>query len=225
MVVEKAGPKRSICISLVPYTIFVAANFNPQFYTLVPASALLGLFAGFLWIASGIYITRLAVGYSRLVGEEESTIIARFNGIFYMMFTSSQIWGNLVSSLVLHRDYQDNNNTTDHTSSMAEMVTYATNYSTLLPTGEPQNHTQSCGAVYCSLGHNVTSHEVAPPQTLVYILLTALGCCSILGLLITLIGLDRNADAEQEGRTQIKLQIELQIFTYSIYILRVHFHL
>jgi hypothetical protein len=38
--------------------------------------------------------------YAELIGDKAEIIIIRFFGIFYMLFQSSQVWGNLISSTI-----------------------------------------------------------------------------------------------------------------------------
>jgi len=55
--------------------------------------------AGPLWSAQSTYLTTLAVGDGDTTSA--AATIARFNGVFGGLMQTNQIWGNLVSSLVL----------------------------------------------------------------------------------------------------------------------------
>ncbi|XP_072163516.1 protein unc-93 homolog A-like [Diadema setosum] len=83
------------------YALYSAANFYPVAYTLIPAAGLLGLAASPFWAAVGTYITTSAIQLADVTDAVPETIINRFNGIFFCFFQSAQVWGNLISSLVL----------------------------------------------------------------------------------------------------------------------------
>ncbi|KAI8520862.1 Protein unc-93 A [Branchiostoma belcheri] len=61
------------------------------------APVVMGLFA------NGAYLTELAIKYAQVSKENLSVVITRFFGIFFGIFQTSQIWGNLISSLVLQQ--------------------------------------------------------------------------------------------------------------------------
>ncbi len=46
-------------------------------------------------------MTELGGFYSRLTGDASEGVVNKFFGIFFAMFQSSQIWGNIISSTVL----------------------------------------------------------------------------------------------------------------------------
>eukprot|EP01102_Stenamoeba_stenopodia_P002527 TRINITY_DN1236_c0_g1_i1.p1 TRINITY_DN1236_c0_g1~~TRINITY_DN1236_c0_g1_i1.p1 ORF type:complete len:472 (+),score=74.47 TRINITY_DN1236_c0_g1_i1:70-1485(+) len=102
LIVSWLGSKYSIVLAFVFQCLFVAANIKPTWYTLIPASALLGFGAAFLWAAEGSYLTWCALSYARMRGEtDEKSTQGLFNGIFFGIFQMTQIIGNLLSSLVL----------------------------------------------------------------------------------------------------------------------------
>ncbi|XP_071482234.1 protein unc-93 homolog A-like [Diadema antillarum] len=84
------------------YVLYTAANFYPVVYTLIPAAVLLGIAASPFWAAASTYMTTSAIQQAHVTGDVPETIINRFNGIFFCFFQSAQVWGNLISSLVLH---------------------------------------------------------------------------------------------------------------------------
>ncbi|XP_019639319.1 PREDICTED: uncharacterized protein LOC109481218 [Branchiostoma belcheri] len=97
------GLKWTITGSMMSYVIFTIANYWLEFYTLIPASVLVGAAAACLWAANGAYLTELAIKYAQVSKENLSVVITRFFGIFFGIFQTSQIWGNLISSLVLQQ--------------------------------------------------------------------------------------------------------------------------
>ena len=155
------GPKWGIVTGLGAQVLFTAANFYPKFFTLVPASIILGLASGPMWIAQGVYITQLATDYADLIMDEVGVYISRFNGIFFLILQSSQIAGNLVSSLVLF----SGSNT---------------------PETNTTNTSGQCGASFCHFDSNngSSSHSTQPSQHMVYLLLGIYAGCSVAGLLL-----------------------------------------
>ncbi len=100
VVIRALGTKWTIVVGLTSYILYTAANFYPEFYTLIPAAALLGVAAGPLWAAQGTYLTTLAISLSDYINDVPETVINQFNGIFFLFFQSNQIWGNLLSSVI-----------------------------------------------------------------------------------------------------------------------------
>eukprot|EP00760_Papus_ankaliazontas_P021814 PhM_4_TR18741/c7_g1_i1/m.1527 len=86
------GPKNMLVFGAVAYTAFQIANVYPEPYTLYPLSAVLGVGAAMIWTSQGVYQT--------LCSTPEST--GRHSGIFFMIFQTSQIIGNLASSVIMH---------------------------------------------------------------------------------------------------------------------------
>ena len=83
------------------YLFYIAANILPRYSTLIPAACLLGMFACGLWSAKCTYLTELAYMNAELTGENGEAMVNKFFGIFFAMFQTSQIIGNLISSMVL----------------------------------------------------------------------------------------------------------------------------
>ncbi|XP_033638068.1 protein unc-93 homolog A-like [Asterias rubens] len=98
------GMKWTIAAATLCYAVYIAANFYPSWATLIPTSALLGLSAAPLWAAKSTYVTTIGKRYALISGNTENAIINRFFGIFFLFFQSSQVLGNLISSLVLRQD-------------------------------------------------------------------------------------------------------------------------
>jgi MFS family permease len=105
-VVGSFGPKYTMVISSIFVCFFVMAHVKPSWFTLMPASASVGLWCAFMWTAQGVYITECAVGYAASKrGMDLSTALNTFNGIFWGLYQSNQIMGNIVSSIVLRNGH------------------------------------------------------------------------------------------------------------------------
>ena len=88
------------------YFGYFAANFYPRHYLLLPLSVMLGALAGPMWSAQATYVTTLALTFAqhRRLAESSDETINKFMGIFFGFFRSSQIWGNIISALVLAKN-------------------------------------------------------------------------------------------------------------------------
>ncbi|XP_076111927.1 protein unc-93 homolog A-like [Mytilus galloprovincialis] len=99
-VIAHLGCKWTVALSMWCYIVYMALNFYAVWETIIPASIIVGLGAATLWSAKCSYLTQLAVWYARLTGASKDDVINRFFGFFFMIFQTSQIWGNLISSTV-----------------------------------------------------------------------------------------------------------------------------
>lgn len=114
LVLKKLTCKWTMVVSVLCYSSYIAAQFYPRRYTLLPGAILVGLGAAPLWSAKCTYLTQLGNYLSRHLGEAAEPLISRFFGIFFLFFQSSQIFGNLIAYLVLHPGQSaDNQNETD----------------------------------------------------------------------------------------------------------------
>jgi hypothetical protein len=143
VVIKTFGVKTVILISWTCHAIYVGANFYSTWATLIPASILLGLVSGPLWVSQCMYIASHAYAYAHRCKLDPASILSEFNGVFVTLYQMTQIGGNLISSLVFYQD--DSNNTT-------------------------VNITKLCGAADCPMSENAT--RITPPaEDMVYILL------------------------------------------------------
>ena len=156
IIVKQTGYKWAMFACFCAQCLFSATNFYPRFYTLGPACFLLGLTIGPFWTAQGMFITTLAVKYGGYADINPSIVINRFNGMFYMFWQSSQIWGNLISSQIFTSP-----------DDVIWNVSYRIN--------------ETCGAAFCHFPNNTAFPLVdAPGRKEFYTLLGVyLGCCVV----------------------------------------------
>lgn len=69
-------------------------------FTLIPTSMILGLGAAPLWSAKCTYLTVAGNLYAQKVGKIGKYIVTQYFGIFFLIYRSSGVWGNLIASLV-----------------------------------------------------------------------------------------------------------------------------
>ena len=203
-IVNCMRPKSAIVLSMHGNLASVLANFYPTFYTLVPASAILGFTMAILWTAQGTYITSLAITYAALTNKSHDAILGLFIGFFLFLVQIAQILGNLISSSVFMlemsgtRQIHDTHKyTADQNASIFDNPDVK-----FLPLLSPGNDSldqmasqaNQCGAAYChsyKIDHAQEGTEL--DQHTLYILLgifTALTMISILVLAICLNKLD-----------------------------------
>ncbi|KAL0882970.1 hypothetical protein ABMA27_016462 [Loxostege sticticalis] len=101
LVIKWFGTKWAIALSFVAYMPYIAAQLYPRFWTLIPTGLLLGLAGGPLWCAKCMYLSVVSEAQSKISTVTAEALLVRFFGLFFMIFQISQVWGNLVSSLVL----------------------------------------------------------------------------------------------------------------------------
>ncbi|CAF2407648.1 unnamed protein product [Rotaria sp. Silwood2] len=86
------GLKWALVLCQIPYLLYVAANYYPKAYLMYPAAALVGLGAAPLWTSKCSYLTDTGTIYAERKHVHKDIIVNRFFG---------QVWGNLISFLVL----------------------------------------------------------------------------------------------------------------------------
>ena len=159
VVIGRVGLKKAFLAAWTAHVVYTASNFYPSFYTLIPSSVLLGAVSGFLWTAQSTYLSICAYSKSGSSGSKSYRVLSRMNGIFFMIFQSTQITGNLTSSFVLQQGGY-----TSH-----------------------GNETRSCGSGDCSSVMGNSTTIVPPDQHVVYVLLGTFLACTVVGLVITLL--------------------------------------
>lgn len=100
-VIRRLTVKWTLCISMLCYAPYIGAQFYPKFYTLVPAGILLGLGAAPMWASKATYLTQVGQVYAKITEQAIDAIIVRFFGFFFLAWQTAELWGNLISSLVL----------------------------------------------------------------------------------------------------------------------------
>ncbi|CAG0902328.1 unnamed protein product, partial [Darwinula stevensoni] len=116
--IERLTAKWTIFACSVVYLGFIAAQFEPTAWTLLPSAAAVGLAAAPLWSAKCTYLTVAGDAYAEVTGQERQAVIMRFFGVFFMLFQGAGIFGNLVSSTVLGIGSSGGRNTTRNVEEM-----------------------------------------------------------------------------------------------------------
>ncbi|XP_053770318.1 protein unc-93 homolog A isoform X3 [Desmodus rotundus] len=177
LLIRTLGCKWTIVAAMSCYVAFSLGNFYASWYTLVPTSILLGLGAAPLWSAQGTYLTTMGNTYAEAAGEAGKDVVTRYFGIFFLVFQSSGVWGNLISSLVFGQT----------------------------PTQGPisEEQLESCGARDCLMATEPNNSTQRPSQELIYILLGIYTGSGVLAVILVALLLDPLKDTRQrsEGET------------------------
>lgn len=178
-IINVLGEKRILVISFVCHVIYTGTNFYPTFLTLLPSSILLGLTAGPMWTSQSVYLADIAYSYADKSGKDGHAVLSKFNGIFFAMFETTQITGNLISSLVFQQG------------------SYNTSVTTNNETVE-----KFCGKFDCPRVVNATDIEEPQPY-IIYILLGIFLVCDVVGVLLTACFLPPLKRQTSKKKTQI----------------------
>jgi hypothetical protein len=100
-IVSILGPRLGMFLGSLCYIALVAANLLPRWYTLLPASAAVGVGAAVLWTSQGIYMSRSAAREAAATGEKVDDVTSRLNGLFFAMFQFNGALGLGVVGLIL----------------------------------------------------------------------------------------------------------------------------
>ncbi|CAF1422833.1 unnamed protein product [Adineta steineri] len=93
------GYKWTIVAGQIGILIYIAANMYPKAILLYPVAAISGIFCSAMWTTQSAYITVLGVDENR---HDNSDIqVNKYFGIFYSVFETAQIWGNLITYFIL----------------------------------------------------------------------------------------------------------------------------
>ncbi|NXQ58864.1 UN93A protein, partial [Anthoscopus minutus] len=175
IVIKKLGCKWTIAISMCCYVAYSLGNFYASWYTLIPTSVILGLGGAPLWSAKCTYLTIAGTLYAEKAGKHAKDIINQYFGVFFLVFQTSGVWGNLISALILSQ------------SSTKEIT---------------EEDLECCGAYNCLTGTTNTSESSRPSNSLIYTLVGVYTASGVLAVLLVSIFLDQiksdQAETEKE---------------------------
>ena len=117
-IVRLLGTKYSLLFGFICHIIYIATNFYPEYYTLVPSSILLGIGSGPVWAGVSTHLATTAITLAPHVMESINVLISKFTGTFFFIFQLTQILGNVASSLILFP--YDGTNTTNSDSDICD---------------------------------------------------------------------------------------------------------
>lgn len=185
VVIKWLGCKWAVAVSFIAYMPFIAAQFYPKLYTLVPAGMMVGFGGGPLWCAKCTYLSVVAEPYAKLSGVSAEVLVVRFFGLFFMFYQMAQIWGNLISSAILSSDLGDlpklSNETTPSLDALISNVTAA-------PTVD---FGATCGVNFCSASASHGNSNLEPPSALkIQVIAGVYLACMAAAVLLVSVGVD-----------------------------------
>lgn len=173
LLIQKLGCKWTIVISMCCYVAFSLGNFYASWYTLIPTSIILGLGAAPLWSAQSTYLTITGNRQAEKEGHAGKDVVTHYFGIFFLIFQSSGVWGNLISSLVFGQT----------------------------PTQEaiPEEHLLTCGAADCQASGSSANITQRPSQELIYTLVGIYTGSGVLAVLLVAVLLEPVREVARGG--------------------------
>ncbi|KAM8952973.1 protein unc-93 homolog A-like [Pelodytes ibericus] len=186
IIIKKIGCKWTIVASMCCYITYSLGNFKPNWYSLIITSAILGFGGGPLWAAKCTYLTTNGIKYAKRTGKEKMDVVNQYFGVFFMIFQSSGVWGNLISSLILVQS------STEETSGN---MSYA-----------------HCGAKNCPGSSDISGNSTAVTpvvsDNIRYILMGTYTGCGVLAVIIVAAFLDQiDLNEEENNEADVKTSI------------------
>ncbi|XP_036318700.1 UNC93-like protein [Rhagoletis pomonella] len=154
LIIRKLTVKWTLVFSMLCYAPYIAFQLFPKFYTLVPAGILVGLGAAPMWASKATYLTQVGQVYAKITEQAVDAIIVRFFGFFFLAWQTAELWGNLISSLVLssgaHGSGGDSNTTTSEDSLKHCGANFCVQSSTGILSRPPDNEIFEISMIYLS---------------------------------------------------------------------------
>ncbi|XP_067097906.1 protein unc-93 homolog A-like [Osmerus mordax] len=172
LVIHYLGCKWTIVACMGCNVMYTVGNFFPGWETLIPSSVVLGLGEAPLWSASSTYLTLAGQIQARQDRSRSQAVINQYFGILFLMYQSSAVWGNLLSSLVFGQDTASVNIT--------------------------EGDLQVCGVGGCMEVSDERFNSTRPDDRLVH---TLMGCylgVGVLAVLLVAVFLDNEVRSEEE---------------------------
>ncbi|XP_044732674.1 UNC93-like protein [Chrysoperla carnea] len=159
-VIKRLTVKWTLCLSMLCYAPYIGAQYYPKFYTLVPAGVLLGIGAAPMWASKATYLTQCGGVYAKITDQPVDAIIVRFFGFFFLAWQTAELWGNLISSLVLSSGAHGGGG---HGMNVSKAVT--------------DDALKYCGANFCVMGNHGNDNLERPPDGEIYEIMTIYLIC------------------------------------------------
>nr|XP_046154333.1 protein unc-93 homolog A-like isoform X3 [Oncorhynchus gorbuscha] len=158
LVIKYLGCKWTIVAAMGCNVVYTVGNFYPGWETLLPTSIILGFGESPLWSATSTYLTINGRKQAEKDNKKTQDVINQYFGILFLLYQSSAVWGNLMSSIVFGQD------------------------STSVNISE--SDLQFCGVGSCGNISEAPSNSTRPPERLVH---TLMGCYVGVGVLAMLL--------------------------------------
>jgi len=201
--------KWTLVVCIFCYSTYMAAQFYPEFYTLIPTALILGLGAAPMWSAKCTYLNQVAHRLAQLEGLAAELVVVKFFAIFFFFFQCNSIIGSIISTTVLSSGGSDDNST----SAIAEL--------------DPEDDIiQGCGSGYCPASlvtvnqtesSGDTNENFATDITKIYIIAGIFLGCSLSAAAIIAIFVDpltRFGEDERNSEREELTGVQLLVATF-----------
>lgn len=169
LIIRRLTVKWTLVVSMLCYAPYIAFQLYPKFFTLVPAGILVGLGAAPMWASKATYLTQVGQVYAKITEQPVDAIIVRFFGFFFLAWQTAELWGNLISSLVLSNGPHGGpggNNSFDET------------------------ELELCGANFCVIGSGSHGNLERPPDQEIFEISMIYLSCIVAAVIIIAVFLD-----------------------------------
>ncbi|XP_053610147.1 UNC93-like protein [Plodia interpunctella] len=213
VIIKWLGCKWAVAVSFIAYMPFIAAQFYPRLYTLIPAGMMVGFGGGPLWCAKCTYLSVVAEPYAKLSGVPVDVLVVRFFGLFFMFYQMAQIWGNLISSAVLSSSLGEVVSTLNETLTPIDLE--VTNVTSVVDLGE------TCGVNFCSGSASHENTNLAPPSPLkIQVISGVYLACMAIAVVLVAVGVDSLRRYTAGRRTAIDNKSGLKLMAVTLRQLR-----
>lgn len=130
----------------------------------------MGLGAAPMWASKATYLTQVGQVYAKITDQAVDAIIVRFFGFFFLAWQTAELWGNLISSLVLSSGA--------HGSGSGDNSTFS------------EKALESCGANFCVLASADNANLERPPDSEIFVISSIYLACILAAVLIIAFFLD-----------------------------------
>lgn len=123
-----------------------------------------------MWASQATYLTQCGQVYAKITDQAIDAIIVRFFGFFFLAWQTAELWGNLISSLVLSSGAHGGGSGGNHTFSEAAL--------------------EQCGANFCVLASADNANLERPPDSEIFEISTIYLTCIVGAVVIIAFLLD-----------------------------------
>ena len=231
-IIQKVRPKQVMTFMLFGNLLYVASNFYPSFFTLVPATLILGFTMANLLVSQSTYLTSIAVSHASASLKPPDYIISLFNGFFLFMMYLAHFFGNLISSVVFYafppiQEISTKENTTFtlmNTTTIKIQKNHLSSFPFSVLSSSETSESLRAGCGFCGESSMPTNYKfnhtydfnIRMNQHVVYILLIVFSILSIQGQLLIALFLDRLDVIFYKSKLPLKKQVRDQLYISSI---------
>lgn len=113
LLIKHLKAKWTLVLCVFSYSTYIAAQFYPRFYTLLPTAFILGIGAAPMWSAKCLYLTQIANRMAAIHKTDTEPYVVKFFGIFFFFFQCNSVLGNIISTVVLSGDRNETLDTSE----------------------------------------------------------------------------------------------------------------